>query len=83
MSDDGVVRQSDAERRHGLQGRLGQLRRLMDDGTIDDPAVAPLVQSLKEGFAPRLRARSAVLVFAAGNQTGERNVARERNRQRV
>ena len=62
MSDDGVVRQSDAELRQELQRHLGQLRRLRDDGTIDDPAFAAL---------PRLRARSPVLVFAAGNQTGE------------
>jgi hypothetical protein len=48
MSDDAVEGQSDAELRQELQRRLGQLRRLMDDGTIDDPAVATLVESLEE-----------------------------------
>jgi hypothetical protein len=48
MSDDSAERQSDAELRLELQRQLGRLARLMDDGTIDDPAVAPLVKSLEE-----------------------------------
>ena len=48
MTDDAVLRQSDAELRQELQRRLEQLRRLLDDGTIDDPAVAPLAESLEE-----------------------------------
>jgi hypothetical protein len=39
ISDDALERRSDAELRRELQRQLGRLARLMDDGTIDDPAM--------------------------------------------
>jgi hypothetical protein len=68
MSDDAVERQSDAELRQELQRQLGRLARLMDDGTIDDPAVAPLVKSLEE----RIDALEAQLEKADEAEGGQR-----------
>jgi hypothetical protein len=68
MSDGAVETQSDAELRQELQRQLGRLARLMDDGTIDDPAVAPLVKSLEE----RIDALEAQLETADEAEGGQR-----------